>query len=98
MLLYFLLQIIVQGKKGNGVRGHIAVDDFRIRDGGCPAQGDCDFEHVDMCAWQKETAGNATFNWIIGSGRTGSIFTGPTIDHTTQSAGGNLCVISQHFG
>ena len=49
--------------------------------------GDCDFEHADTCDWQQETKGDQ-FDWIIGSGRTGSLFTGPSIDHTTQSSGG----------
>ena len=79
--------MLVRATKGNGYRGDIAVDDFRIRDGACPAEGDCDFEHADLCDWQQETKDDK-FDWIIGSGKTGSWFTGPKIDHTTQSSGG----------
>ena len=57
-----------------------------MRDGNCPAMGDCDFEHVDFCDWQQETSDN--FDWIIGAGKTLSSFTGPSIDHTTQSSSG----------
>ena len=81
------LQIIVRGVKGQGYQGDIAVDDFRIRDGACPAIGDCDFEHRDFCSWEQESSDR--FDWIIGSGTTSSVFTGPSIDHTTQTNGGN---------
>lgn len=91
-ILFFLSQMHIEARRGNGPFGDIAVDDFRVRDGACPAEGDCDFEHLDFCSWTQETGKsffNDTFDWIIGSGKTSSYFTGPSIDHTTQSAGGN---------
>ena len=89
-------QMIIEARRGNGPYGDIAVDDFRIRDGACPAEGDCDFEHLDFCSWSQDTGSNDTFDWIIGSGRTGSHFvTGPSIDHTTNSAGGKTTFYQQ---
>lgn len=79
-------RLLVRGTKGKGYKGDIAVDDFRIRDGSCPAMGDCDFEHVDFCDWQQESSDD--FDWIIGAGKTTSWLTGPSVDHTTQSASG----------
>lgn len=88
--MFSVFKVIVRATKGNGYQGDIAVDDFRIRDGICPAKGDCDFEHVDFCDWKQESSSSDDFDWIIGSGRTASVFTGPSIDHTTQSSGGTI--------
>ncbi|XP_057298293.1 MAM and LDL-receptor class A domain-containing protein 2-like isoform X2 [Hydractinia symbiolongicarpus] len=79
-------RMVVRGTKGQGYQGDIAVDDFRIREGSCPALGDCDFEHIDFCSWTQEKSDK--FDWIIGSGATTSVFTGPQVDHTTQTSGG----------
>ncbi|XP_047128245.1 MAM and LDL-receptor class A domain-containing protein 1 isoform X1 [Hydra vulgaris] len=84
-------QIIVRGVKGQGYQGDIAVDDFRIREGACPAVGNCDFEHIDFCSWEQENSDH--FDWIIGSGATSSTFTGPSTDHTTQTNGGYYAFI-----
>ena len=58
----------------------------------CVSLGDCSFEQ-GTCSWSNvkgafkaNTLDN--FDWIMGSGSTPSIFTGPSVDHTTGTKSG----------
>lgn len=42
--------------------------------------GNCDFDDGTMCTWKNLR--NDDFDWLIGSGGTGTSFTGPSSDHT----------------
>ena len=84
--LFYVTQMVFEAIKGTSFTGDIAIDDFKIRDGACPAPGDCDFEDADMCSWTNGRADD--FDWIIGRGGTPSFFTGPSIDHTTGTGAG----------
>uniref|UniRef100_A0A2C9KBP7 MAM domain-containing protein n=1 Tax=Biomphalaria glabrata TaxID=6526 RepID=A0A2C9KBP7_BIOGL len=46
---------------------------------------DCNFEK-DLCFWHQNT--NDQFDWTRLSGRTGSSFTGPSVDHTLKTDSG----------
>ena len=50
---------------------------------------DCTFENGDLCSW-KNSAG-AVFNWTLQNGKTSSVNTGPSEDHTLKN-GMLLCL------
>ncbi|XP_067052699.1 deleted in malignant brain tumors 1 protein-like isoform X2 [Acropora muricata] len=52
---------------------------------GLETTGRCDFEAGGLCHWQNMT--DDTFDWRRLSGRTPSLFTGPSYDHTIGFAG-----------
>ena len=69
--------------------GDIAIDDIQFVDctpGAENSPASCDFEG-GICSLQHVTA-NVDFNWERNKGGTGSWKTGPTMDHTTNSADG----------
>ena len=78
--------------KGKSWAGDIAVDDIHIREGACPAEGDCDFEFPGFCSWEQSKTDD--FDWIIGQGSTASYFTGPKTDHTTGTGIGRSYIKS----
>ena len=47
-----------------------------------PSKFDCDFEQ-DLCSWSQITNGQDQFNWKRSQGKTNSVGTGPSFDHTT---------------
>ena len=79
--------------RGNDYQGDIAIDDisFTATVGRCvlrPASPSavpfgCNFES-GLCAWQQSSADE--FDWIRHQGSTGSLLTGPSIDHTTATS------------
>nr|XP_054757010.1 MAM and LDL-receptor class A domain-containing protein 2-like [Lytechinus pictus] len=79
-------RILVEGVRGSGVQGDIAIDDIEVIPGACPKQGSCDFE-AGLCGWSQEVQ-NDVFDWLRTSGSTPSGGTGPSQDHTTGSAAG----------
>nr|XP_054757008.1 MAM and LDL-receptor class A domain-containing protein 2-like [Lytechinus pictus] len=79
-------RILVEGVRGSGVQGDIAIDDIEVIPGACPKQGSCDFED-GLCGWSQEVQ-NDVFDWLRTSGSTPSGGTGPSQDHTTGSAAG----------
>ena len=50
------------------------------------SQGNCNFDAGTMCSWRNLRTNN--FDWLIGSGKTGSQYTGPSSDHTQGSSTG----------
>lgn len=48
--------------------------------------GNCDFDDGTMCTWVNLRTDD--FDWLIGSGGTGTTFTGPSSDHTQGSSSG----------
>ena len=91
-------QIILEGVRGKGYRGDIAIDDTSLFDGGCqqypstsaPAQSmsvspNCNFENGGLCSWQQSLTDQ--FNWTLHTGKTQSFGTGPIGDHTPQMNG-----------
>ena len=61
-----------------------------ITDGPCPDPGNCDFER-DLCGYtNRQNIDN--FDWMLGSGKTASVYTGPKTDHTLGDANGKMLV------
>ncbi|XP_078483553.1 MAM and LDL-receptor class A domain-containing protein 1 isoform X3 [Ciona intestinalis] len=85
-------QIAFEAIKGNTKNGDIAMDDMKIYDGECPPPGSCDFE-TDLCGWSNVANTDGVMDWIWSSGATPSRYTGPTVDHTTNSATGHYLYI-----
>ncbi|CAH3118157.1 unnamed protein product [Pocillopora meandrina] len=74
-----------------GSTGDIAIDDVEIFAGKCPTPGNCDFEK-GTCTWRNTRKGD-DFDWLQGKGNTLSSTTGPSNDHTTNSANGTYMFI-----
>ena len=84
-------QIVFEGVRGLSFSGDIAIDDIRKTMGYCAPPGDCSFER-GFCSWSNVKKSSLDqFDWIIGSGSTPSIFTGPSSDHTTGTKAGKYC-------
>ncbi|XP_078334103.1 MAM and LDL-receptor class A domain-containing protein 1-like [Crassostrea virginica] len=98
-------QIVIEATKGNGPRGDISIDDIQVTNGQCgqgqttlspgatpsPSSVTCDFEASNLCEWKNDQTDN--FNWIWKSGSTSTSNTGPTNDHTTNTATGHYVYI-----
>eukprot|EP00057_Strongylocentrotus_purpuratus_P006196 XP_011660670.1 PREDICTED: MAM and LDL-receptor class A domain-containing protein 1-like [Strongylocentrotus purpuratus] len=56
-----------------------------------PLQWDCTFEDSTLCTWTQGT--NNDMDWIIQTGSTPTVGTGPPADHTTQTQEGHYIVI-----
>lgn len=51
-----------------------------------PSSVTCDFESSNLCEWKNDKTDN--FDWTWKSGSTSTTNTGPTNDHTTNTASG----------
>ncbi|KAJ8050465.1 MAM and LDL-receptor class A domain-containing protein 2 [Holothuria leucospilota] len=90
-------RIIIEGSLGlDHKTGTIAIDDLDVKDGFCPRRGFCDFEE-DICTWINEEEKD-DFDWIIFSGSTSSVGTGPTNDHTLGNSLGHYIFIETSQG
>ncbi|CAH1274166.1 MALRD1 [Branchiostoma lanceolatum] len=80
--------VIFEGVRGTSFRGDIAIDDVSFRT--TPCGGDCDFD-TGLCGYQQDNTDN--FDWTRQQGSTGTSGTGPSSDHTTDSAAGSYMYI-----
>ena len=78
----FIQQLLFEGVRGASFTGDIAIDDFKLMDGACNQPAYCDFEKDDWCTWTNSDKEDV-FDWLLGSGSTSSVYTGPSNDHTT---------------
>ncbi|XP_022097778.1 MAM and LDL-receptor class A domain-containing protein 1-like isoform X1 [Acanthaster planci] len=79
-------RIVFESRVGSPTMGDIALDDIGIRDEVCYSEGVCDFEH-GMCGWTNDKTSD-DFDWLRGAGGTPSSYTGPSVDHTTNTGRG----------
>lgn len=82
--------MIFEGTRGTSLYGDIGLDDIKLlpsTQGKCPKSTDCTFEY-GMCAWSNTLIGDI-FDWSMRKGNTPSTGTGPSADHTLNSASGN---------
>ena len=79
-----------EGIIGGGYHGDIAIDDIYMSPTSCLGLADCDFEDGSTCSWAQSMADN--FDWLVNSGTTGSVNTGPPADHTLATASGQFFV------
>ena len=65
-----------------------------------PVLDSCDFEKRTMCDWKNDLTNNVTrnkaYDWELHKGKTWSMHTGPTEDHT--SANGKLPEMNPGWG
>ncbi|PIK45149.1 hypothetical protein BSL78_17989 [Apostichopus japonicus] len=87
--------VVFEADRGNGVAvGGVAIDDIKINTGICPSSAaDCDFETKGICGWQQVQEPVDDFDWTVISGSTTSTNTGPSKDHTLNSAQGHYAFI-----
>ena len=52
-----------------------------------PASGDCTFEH-GSCHWNNTAVSDMP--WYLREGKTGSVNTGPSVDHTQGTSSGTV--------
>lgn len=88
--LFQKFNVVFEADRGNGVAvGGVAIDDIKINTGICPSSAaDCDFETKGICGWQQVQEPVDDFDWTVISGSTTSTNTGPSKDHTLNSAQG----------
>lgn len=55
-----------------------------------PTSGDCTFEH-GSCHWNNTAVSDMP--WFLREGKTGSVNTGPSVDHTTGTSSGKVPAI-----
>ncbi|XP_046571399.1 MAM and LDL-receptor class A domain-containing protein 1-like [Haliotis rubra] len=83
--------MVLEGVRGNGYRGDIAIDDVNIANGSCsagttvgpsskPAADKCNFEASNLCGFSQDHSDK--FDWSRTTGSTSSRGTGPSSDHT----------------
>ena len=70
----------------NSSNGYVAIDEVKLLNGECPTSQFCDFESPNICYYQHDI--NADFKWERFKGKTTSLSTGPTSDHTYQTEEG----------
>ncbi|GFN85250.1 MAM and LDL-receptor class a domain-containing protein 2-like [Plakobranchus ocellatus] len=80
-------QLIFEGVIGNGHRGDIAVDDIIITQGACRDKKSCDFT-LNTCQWRNVEDHTDDFDWLRNRGKTASLNTGPSTDHTSGTSSG----------
>ncbi|XP_066300034.1 MAM and LDL-receptor class A domain-containing protein 1-like [Branchiostoma lanceolatum] len=88
--------VVFEGVRGNGFRGDIAIDDVTMTDGSCFAAtvsplGVCGFEDASLCGFTND--GGDIFDWTWQTGGTGTVNTGPTVDHTYGTSAGHFVFI-----
>ncbi len=80
--------LIFEAIVGSNPSGGIAaLDDIVLRNGACSSLvGTCDFDKKDFCNWANTN--ESDFNWLLYSGPTPTLLTGPTNDHTSGNKQG----------
>ncbi|XP_070701014.1 MAM and LDL-receptor class A domain-containing protein 1 [Pempheris klunzingeri] len=90
-------RIMVEGvKAGPTLEGNMAFDDVQLTDTQCPPSGHCDFES-NMCSWSN-LGGVDQEDWLRGRGASPNPNTGPSVDHTTNSAQGYYLYVDSSVG
>lgn len=77
-----------EGIVGSGYHGDIAIDDIYMSGTSCLGLADCSFEDANTCSWTQSKSDN--FDWLVNSGTTGSVNTGPRADHTLGTPSGQF--------
>ena len=101
--LGFFIQVVFEAVCGSSFQGDVAIDDVSIVNTYCPTLParaipptvpptppmpvNCTFER-GICNWKNLKTGD-DFDWTRHRGGTYSSYTGPSIDHTTNSNQGN---------
>ncbi|XP_033638977.1 MAM and LDL-receptor class A domain-containing protein 1-like [Asterias rubens] len=75
-------KVVFEAEAGTNSKSDIAIDDVSIVGGKCARQGFCDFEN-DLCGW--DNVDTESLDWLLSRGSTPSSYTGPSVDHTTNS-------------
>lgn len=76
---------------GSGLYGDIGLDDIKllpVTQGNCPSTTACTFEY-GLCSFTN-TLLLDDFDWSLKKGKTGTVNTGPSADHTLQTKNGEL--------
>ncbi|MFT7812312.1 MAM and LDL-receptor class A domain-containing protein 2-like isoform X1 [Arapaima gigas] len=89
-------QMVVEGVRGPGLSGNIAIDDVQLSPGPCLAPGYCDFQ-TDLCGWTNVGTGDQA-DWLWGHGALPTTSTGPRVDHTTGSGQGYYMYVDSAVG
>ncbi|KAL8608892.1 hypothetical protein ACOMHN_065230 [Nucella lapillus] len=90
-------RVVLEGIRGNGVQGDIAVDDISMKTGYCQSSsteaGTCNFEDPHICGYQQAHQPVDKFDWTRQARSTGTSNTGPSSDHTYGTARGHYMFI-----
>ena len=84
-----------EGDVSNINSGYIALDEIRLIFDKCPTSQYCDFESPDICNYQQDIT--ADFKWTRQNKDTATSGTGPTYDHTYQTAEGYYMYIEASY-
>lgn len=91
LYMYGQYKVLIEGVRGTGYQGDIAIDDVVITNGRCAPAGSCNFEQ-GLCGWTNAIVGD-DFDWQRDFGGTPSSRTGPKVDHTLGTSSGHYMYI-----
>ncbi|KAJ8050665.1 MAM and LDL-receptor class A domain-containing protein 2 [Holothuria leucospilota] len=77
-------EIIMEGVRGKGYEGDIALDDLSYDPVPCPPPVECEFES-DFCEWYNVDDDTPGFDWQRGMNGDPNLGTGPPVDHSSES-------------
>ena len=80
-------RLVTQASLITESKGVIALDDFIVKAGACPARHTCDFEDHLMCNWQQDP--EAPNDWYLVRG-SDLVPNAPGYDHTYQTSYGSF--------
>ena len=66
----------------------MAIDDLIVHEGYCQTTDLCTFENPDLCGYKNDPL--VDFEWVRANATSSTTETGPSIDHTFESADGNF--------
>ncbi|CAB4026219.1 RNA-directed DNA polymerase from mobile element jockey, partial [Paramuricea clavata] len=88
-------QFVIEGVRGNGWRGDIAIDDISVMDSCLPRDKfSCDFEDPNSCEWTQDKSDD--FDWTRNQASTPTQRSGPTTDHTKGLESVIFCLPRYH--
>ncbi|XP_035827620.1 MAM and LDL-receptor class A domain-containing protein 2-like [Aplysia californica] len=85
------LEFQFEGVVGKSYKGNIGIDDISVEYGSCPSPANCNFDN-GFCGFVN-VQGSDKFDWELNRGPTGSLQTGPQVDHTRGTSLGTYTFI-----
>lgn len=77
-------QVVFEITTGRTRQGFVALDDYMYKQGECSYRSnECTFDDGTLCSWTN--AGTNQFDWLLHTGQTPTLNTGPDGDHSMST-------------